>query len=121
MNCGIKARALVLIVFLVSVARFLYAGSPPHRPHIWRIAQVTILSTDMTAAHAFYEKLLPTGHIACNGCAQVPYNAFMVNWGQSIYLSKVPPVAPSNLIGYVSFATDNLRELRKYLVAQNIE
>jgi len=121
MNCGTATRALMVLLLLVSMVHFLYAGSTPHRPHIWRIAQVAILSTDMPAAHALYEKLLPAGHVACNGCAQVPYNMFKVNWGQNIYLSKAPSPTPDNLIGSVAFATDNLRELRKYLVAQNIE
>jgi hypothetical protein len=48
------------------------AGREPHRPHIWRIAQVTLLSTDVPAARDFYEKLLPTAHIACVGGREGP-------------------------------------------------
>ena len=97
------------------------ANAAPRRPPIWRIAQMTILTTAMPAAHAFYETLLPAGHKTCKGCAKVPENAFLVNGGQSIYLSKAPSPAPANLLALVTFATDNLAELRRYLVAHNIE
>jgi catechol 2,3-dioxygenase-like lactoylglutathione lyase family enzyme len=121
MNWTLRTSALVLGALSVVTIYSVSAAREPHRPHIWRIAQVTLLSTNLPAAHDFYEKLLPAGHIACEGCAKVPNNAFMVNSGQSIYLSKAPSPTPANLLASVAFATDNLGELRRYLAAQGVE
>ncbi len=116
-----KLSALVLGALTVATMYSVSVGGEPRRPHIWRIAQVTLLSTDVPAARDFYEKLLPAGHIACEGCAKVPNNTFMVNSGQSIYLSRASSPVPANLLVSVAFATDNLAELRRYLVAQGVE
>jgi catechol 2,3-dioxygenase-like lactoylglutathione lyase family enzyme len=75
----------------------------------------------MPAAHAFYEKLLPAGHVACNDCAKVPDNVFMVNWNQTIYLSQASSPTPSNYLLTVAFATDDIDALRLYLMAHGIE
>jgi catechol 2,3-dioxygenase-like lactoylglutathione lyase family enzyme len=116
-----KASALVLGGLSVAAIYSVSAGREPHRPHIWRIAQVTLLSTDVPAARDFYEKLLPTSHIACVGCAKVPNNAFMVGSTQTVYLSQVSSPGPANLLLSIAFATDDLNELRHYLVAQGVE
>jgi len=121
MNWTNKISAFVLGAFSVLTIYPVSAAREPHRPHIWRIAQVTLLSTDVAAARDFYEKLLPAGHITCEGCAKVSNDALMVNSVQSIYLSRASSPVPANLLFSVAFATDNLGELRRYLVAQGVE
>jgi catechol 2,3-dioxygenase-like lactoylglutathione lyase family enzyme len=53
--------------------------------------------------------------------AKVPNNAFMVGSTQTVYLSQVSSPGPANLLLSIAFATDDLNELRHYLVAQGVE
>jgi catechol 2,3-dioxygenase-like lactoylglutathione lyase family enzyme len=110
---------LAIVVFLE--VQLLSADRPAKRPRIWGIAHVTILSTDIPAAYAFYMTLLGGGAKTCAWCEKIPSDVFIVNPIQSISVSRAPSPAPEDLLGSVTFGTDNVPELRRYFVAQKIE
>jgi catechol 2,3-dioxygenase-like lactoylglutathione lyase family enzyme len=113
------------IVSLVAAA-ILCGSAPaqetPQRPHILGIATVTIYVSDAHTARKFYDAALdqrPNHSKPCFWCERPP--SFSVNIPlnrfQSISLESSHPPAPANLIGEVTFWTDNVAALRNYLVA----
>ena len=113
-----KRPALVFAVLLCcSVA----AGSDaPKRPRIFGIARVQILTSDISAARSFYSKVLGHAH-DCNWCEGLPGRSFLVNLNQGIGLSPDPSPARSDRIEEITFATDSVRELRRYLTEKKIQ
>jgi catechol 2,3-dioxygenase-like lactoylglutathione lyase family enzyme len=93
--------------------------SAAQRPRILGIASVTILSTDIPAANAFYRKaILP--ETVCEDCARRPIRFFGFVTGQKVELREAPAAA-SNLLLEVSFLTEDLGKLRKYLEANRLK
>jgi len=128
MNWTTKTLVLLLSVLSVAAAHSLYAGRAPKRPRISHIAQVTILSTDIPTARTFYAELLgldvnsEAGARDCNWCETLPGRpTFMVNREQTASLAAARTPVPSNLLGEITFVTDDLGELFKYLTAQKIQ
>jgi catechol 2,3-dioxygenase-like lactoylglutathione lyase family enzyme len=116
MNFTVR-RALPVVASLL-VCLSLAAKAPPKRPRITGIAGVEIYVTDLPTARAFYSKVLnPAG---CNWCEEVPGPNIRVNQLQAVLLSPAPSPTPSDLIASITFATDNLPELRRFLIAQKI-
>jgi catechol 2,3-dioxygenase-like lactoylglutathione lyase family enzyme len=123
-----KASTLSLAVLSFSAAHSPRAARTPKRPHISRIAQVTFLSTDLPAARTFYTKVLGldlNSDLAthdCNWCESLPRTGgFLVNPEQAVSLASAPTPAPRNFLGEITFVTEDLGELLKYLTAQNIQ
>jgi catechol 2,3-dioxygenase-like lactoylglutathione lyase family enzyme len=56
-----------------------------------------------------------------DGCTWLPNYTFFVNFFQTIGLSEAHDRSPMNSIERITFATDNLPELRRYLVAQGLK
>ena len=110
-------RALSLIS-LVLLSIPLFAGKEPARPRIFRIARVQVIVIDLADARSFYNKVLGQAH-DCNWCEKVPGRSFSINEFQGISLSSASP-PPSNLIEEITFATDDVPKLRRYLVAHNV-
>jgi catechol 2,3-dioxygenase-like lactoylglutathione lyase family enzyme len=128
MNWTTKTLMLLLSVLSVAAAHSLYAGRAPKRPRISHIAQVTILSTDIPTARTFYAELLgldvnsEAGARDCNWCETLPGRpTFIVNREQTASLAAARTPVPSNLLGEITFVTDDLGELFKYLTAQKIQ
>jgi catechol 2,3-dioxygenase-like lactoylglutathione lyase family enzyme len=116
MNFAVR-RALPVVASLL-VCLSLAAKEPPKRPRITGIAGVEIYVTDLPTAREFYSKVLnPAG---CNWCEEVPGPNIRVNQLQAVLLSPAPSPTPSDLIASITFATDNLPELRRFLIAQKI-
>jgi catechol 2,3-dioxygenase-like lactoylglutathione lyase family enzyme len=106
--------AVTLAVLLCSVA--VSADDPSPRPRIFGIAQVTVLTTHPRAAQEFYSKVLrimqPTH---CAHCDHVMANPrYSVNHHQLVGVQSTLD-APRNLIESITFATDDLGALRRYL------
>src|SRR5579863_4430071 len=115
-----KNQISSVVLGVLFVARLLSSEPSPHRPHIWGISQVTILSTDVPTARTFYMKLLGEREGTCNWCERIPNNGFHVNRDQLVSLSSAPAPVPSDLLSEVTFVTDNVPELRRYFAAQKI-
>jgi catechol 2,3-dioxygenase-like lactoylglutathione lyase family enzyme len=114
-----RISALALGAFLITHP--LSADRASQRPHIFGIARVNIFSTDVPRARPFYMKVLGIREGACDWCERIPGSTFFVNPHQAIELLPAPSPAPSNLISDIWFATDNVHELRRYLMEQGIQ
>src|SRR6267143_754216 len=116
--CFFLAASATLSVVLLSR---MHAGplAAPKRPRILGIASVTILSTDIPAANDFYRKtILPES--VCNLCERPPGRFFGLVTGQKVELREAPAGA-ANLLLEVSFLTEDLGKLRKFLEANGIK
>jgi catechol 2,3-dioxygenase-like lactoylglutathione lyase family enzyme len=114
MTLGAMACLLVLCVCVAANARRL-----PQRPRILGIAGVTILSTDLPAANDFYRMVIYPESV-CNLCERPPRRFFGLVTGQKIELLEAP-IAASSLLWEVSFLTEDLGQLRKFLEANGIK
>src|SRR5712664_3736994 len=112
-----KRSIIAFAILACWVAAF--ASDPPKRPRILGIARVQILVTDLAEARSFYTKVLGQGH-DCNWCEQVPGRSFLINDFQGISLSPASSPVASNLIKEITFATDDVPKLRRYLLAHNV-
>jgi catechol 2,3-dioxygenase-like lactoylglutathione lyase family enzyme len=110
----VKRSALACVVLLCCVGAS--ANDPPQRPRIFGIAQVTVYTTRPVAAQAFYNKVLhimePTN---CAHCDRVMANPrYAVNHEQLVGVYSTSN-APRNLVAELTFATDDISALRRYL------
>jgi catechol 2,3-dioxygenase-like lactoylglutathione lyase family enzyme len=112
-----KRMTFALSILVCSVVAS--AGDPPKRPRIVGIRGVRILTSDISAAHTFYAKVLGLAH-DCNWCEGLPGHSFLVNMNQGISLSQAPSPLPSGMIEEIDFATDDIAGLRRYLKANKI-
>jgi catechol 2,3-dioxygenase-like lactoylglutathione lyase family enzyme len=112
-----------------------------HRPRITQIDHVQLFVKDVAASTAFYQMTTydycvggkgrfdsttrspgdKPGYTLTDGCAWLPNYTFFVNPFQTIGLSVAHDPYPTNWIERITFATDNLPELRRYLVANGIK
>jgi len=95
------------------------APKEPSRPRILGIAIVRILSRDLSGSKDFYSRVLTEDH-PCVWCGQTSKNTFSVNYLQYIQLAALPPTAPSNLVDEITFETDDVPALWKYLTSQGV-
>jgi len=91
------------------------ARNPPSRPHILGIAEVHIYSSNVPAEKDFFAKIL-NGSKPCDWCekSQPEYAIVPLNKQQKIALMNHPSADPS-FLGKVSFLTDNLAAMKKFL------
>jgi catechol 2,3-dioxygenase-like lactoylglutathione lyase family enzyme len=88
------------------------------RPKITGIAHVRVYVSDVGRSWDFYANILalPTEGGGCRTsrpCAPV-------NARQQIEFEKVPSPAPENWLAEIAFATDDVAEMRSYLLAQGL-
>jgi catechol 2,3-dioxygenase-like lactoylglutathione lyase family enzyme len=101
--------SVCLLLCLTAVAK----KKPPRRPHVLGIAGVTILVSDVPAAHKFYRNLIDPDH-TCTYCDGTPDQFLFLPSGQRITFQKMPVPAPANLLADVSFLTEDLEGFKKY-------
>jgi catechol 2,3-dioxygenase-like lactoylglutathione lyase family enzyme len=116
-----RAQRAICFLFAVAIGAAVLSAEPkpPNRPRIFRIQRVQIFTTDLPQAHPFYSKVLDNAP-ACDWCEKAPGPTFALNYGQAVGLSSAPSPTPSNLIEEITLATENVRELEKYLGEQKI-
>src|SRR5260370_37225382 len=93
----------------------------PQRPHIRGIEGVTIYVSNVADARAFYNMVLEQIPKHCRKCNEPLNLNISLNKFQSILLEPSHPPAPSNLIAEITFWTDNVPALGRYLVANKID
>jgi catechol 2,3-dioxygenase-like lactoylglutathione lyase family enzyme len=98
-----------LLLCLTAIAK----KKPPRRPHVLGIAGVTILVSDVPAAHKFYRNLIDPEH-TCAYCDGTPDAYLFLPSGQRITFQKMPVPAPASLLSDVSFLTEDLEGFKKY-------
>jgi catechol 2,3-dioxygenase-like lactoylglutathione lyase family enzyme len=111
-----KRLVLAFAILLSCVVAF--ADDPPKRPRIFGIAKIEFYSSDLRAANKFYTPVLammqPTN--CAGGCENLPPpHGFSPNGLQVIGLDPRPKPADANRIEEITFATENLAALRRYL------
>jgi catechol 2,3-dioxygenase-like lactoylglutathione lyase family enzyme len=110
---------LVLLTILFAAIP-ITGDEPVARPKILGIAHVRIYAADLDAAREFYGKILGlTGGTA--GCLGAVRPCFTVNSRQQIELAQIPGGAPDNLLAEVAFATNDVAQMRRYLVAHGMD
>ncbi len=109
--------AFAILLFCVATS----ASDPPKRPRIFGIDRVRIYVSDVAKTSELYAEILgvPKGG---SGCRAVSLACFTTDWGpkQAVELEAVPPPQPRNSVAKVVFATDNVIQMRRYLVAHGI-
>jgi catechol 2,3-dioxygenase-like lactoylglutathione lyase family enzyme len=107
-----------LLAAAVSLLTF-FAADQPARPKILGIAHVRMYSTNLSDSTNFYGKIMGFGAEKV-GCAGFPSACFNVNGEQRIeVVGAASPPAP-NFVAEVAFATDDLAQMRKYLLAHEV-
>jgi catechol 2,3-dioxygenase-like lactoylglutathione lyase family enzyme len=110
---------VALSLVLCSVCLPLAAQVQPARPPITGIAHVRLYSTDLHKSREFYSNLLGmAGGTA--GCMGAILPCFTINDHQQIELLQVTAGAPDNLLAEVAFATPDVEQMRRYLLAHNV-
>jgi catechol 2,3-dioxygenase-like lactoylglutathione lyase family enzyme len=105
----------VLCLLTVPVA----AQEQPARPPITGIAHVRLYSTDLYKSREFYSHVLGmAGGTA--GCMGAILPCYTVNDHQQIELLQVTGGAPDNLLAEIAFATPDVEQMRRYLLAHNV-
>jgi len=106
----------VLGVFCLHVAE----AKEPERPRIYGIQGISLASSDVRQAMAFY-KTFSKLDVPCLSCGDSPTDTILLASGQAIHVSSVPQPAPVDLVLSISFAVDNLEGMKKYLSAKHVE
>src|SRR6267378_602279 len=127
-----------LVVFVTFVAAnflssALLSATETKRPRILGIAHIQIYVTDVPAETEFFRTMMINeacsieresnqgpGPRFTGWCEWLPKNTFFVNALQTVGISKMPQPVPTNLLQEITFATDNVPELRRYLIAHGI-
>jgi catechol 2,3-dioxygenase-like lactoylglutathione lyase family enzyme len=110
---------VTLSLILCCVCLPLAAQEQPARPPITGIAHVRLYSTDLYKSREFYTRVLGLGP-GTAGCTGVTLPCFTVNDHQQIELVQVTSAAPENLLAEVAFATPDVEQMRRYLLAHNV-
>jgi len=110
------------IALLVTLPSLTSAQEKIARPRITGIHHVGIYTSDMEKSRAFYSGILrfPSADSRCSGPSR---SCFSVSWGatpQHIELDRVPSSVPNDWLAEISFATDDVVQLRSYLLAQGL-
>jgi catechol 2,3-dioxygenase-like lactoylglutathione lyase family enzyme len=106
---------LSLVLFFVCLP----LAAQEQRPPITGIAHVRLYSTDLYKSREFYTRVLGLAH-GTAGCIAATLPCFTVNDRQQIELLQVTAGAPANLLAEVAFATPDVEQMRRYLLAHKI-
>jgi len=89
------------------------------RPKITGIAYVRVYAADLNRSREFYGKILGLTS-GSGGCLGITRPCYTVNSNQQIELAQIAGGAPDNLLATVAFATDNVEQMRAYLLAHGV-
>jgi catechol 2,3-dioxygenase-like lactoylglutathione lyase family enzyme len=116
---GYQMTRATLSLVLCSVGLPLAAQEQPARPPITGIAHVRLYSTDLYKSREFYSHVLGmAGGTA--GCMGAILPCYTVNDHQQLELLQVTGGAPDNLLAEIAFATPDVEQMRRYLLAHNV-
>jgi catechol 2,3-dioxygenase-like lactoylglutathione lyase family enzyme len=114
-------------ILLASVLLFQLAAphsggqDKPKRPRITGIDHVRLYVTDIDKSREFYSKLIG---VRWKGgmCFDDSRPCLTVGWekGQTIELEKAPASGTRNWVAEIALATDNVEQMRSYLVAHGV-
>lgn len=110
------AAFLVAVGFLCSASQ---AQDQLTRPRITGIDHVRMYVSSVDKSQAFYSHVL---RLPSSGgwCASPASPCFSVNLYQHIELEPIPTPAPQNWLAEIGFATEDVTQLRRYLLAHGV-
>jgi len=113
------ATLLVLSVVLRSTALAVGPEKQPERPRITGIDHVSVYVSDIEKSRQFYSQVLGLS----TNCPHYtsPGACYLVAPSQQRVLLKRAPAQTKNWLAEVAFATDNLTEMRRYLLAHDMQ
>jgi catechol 2,3-dioxygenase-like lactoylglutathione lyase family enzyme len=116
----IYGKHFVVISFAVFISSQVTAQKKPKRPGITGIDHVRVYVTDSNKATAFYAKFVGLPTQTAYGCRAVSRPCFPVNTHQQIELQLAPSPNPKNWLAEVAFDTNDVVQMRHYLLAHNV-
>jgi catechol 2,3-dioxygenase-like lactoylglutathione lyase family enzyme len=121
MRIHVKHAAILLATGLLFqlVALHSAAQDKSKRPRITGIAAVRLYASNLGKSVDFYTLTLglaPSG----GNCAHSPVPCFPVNSHQQVELQPAASATPNNWLAEIRFATDDLSQLRAYLLAHGV-
>jgi catechol 2,3-dioxygenase-like lactoylglutathione lyase family enzyme len=118
-----KLATLFLAAGLLFQLAELHSGAQdkPKRPRITGIDHVRLYVTDIDKSSAFYTKLIGV-RLKGGMCFDDSRPCFTVGWGrnQTVELEKAPETGTKNWLAEIAFATDDVQQMRRYLVAHGV-
>jgi catechol 2,3-dioxygenase-like lactoylglutathione lyase family enzyme len=118
--------AIFYALGLASICAF-SATAQQAQPKIWGIRSVRISCNEQCAADQFYSTLLPLSG-DCRWCGRVPgtnlgraETPYFLNDSQEVYLTKSSPKPNPEGLAEITFATDNIEFLRRYLKESGLQ
>lgn len=91
----------------------------PKRPRITGIAAVQLYASNIGRSDDFYRQTLGLA-ASGGGCGGSPVPCFPVNAWQQVQLQLAPKPLPQNWLAEITFATDDLPAMRRFLEAQGL-
>jgi catechol 2,3-dioxygenase-like lactoylglutathione lyase family enzyme len=97
------------------------AQKAPKRPRVLGISSVEMYATNAVATRSFYREVLDAGG-PCHWCEEAPRSPMMVplNGEQSLMLWSLPTASTSDFLVQITFATDNLAAMKRFLTSNGI-
>jgi catechol 2,3-dioxygenase-like lactoylglutathione lyase family enzyme len=116
---SMRMKQIALVVAVGCFSSSLAAQVQPTRPKITGIDHVLLYVASIENARTFYTKILglPSDGGACVGVLRP---CFPVSSYQQIELEKVPSPAPKNWLAELAFSTDDVAQMRRYLLAHGV-
>src|SRR6266481_4991928 len=91
------------------------AQDKPKRPRITGIDHVRVYASSIDKSRSFYMRVLGP-HFAGGSCSGGTLPCFPVNFQQQVELQTAPSDTPRNWVAEIGFATDDVSQLRAYLL-----
>ncbi len=114
-------KRFLTLVATTLVCLPLAAQDKPARPRVTGIHHVRFYVTNVEKSREFYGNILgfPSSDYRCT---DVSRSCFGVNWGpkQHVELEQASSATQKNWLAGVAFATDNVPQMRRYLVARGV-
>src|ERR1700730_6874279 len=109
-------KKLFLLLASLSSCFSAAAQNGPSRQRIPGLAQVKILAGNSPVSLRFYSKTFDLAHDLNR---KLPEGTFVLNPFQDILVFPAPTPAPTNLIDEITFSTDDIPGLPRYLVSRH--
>ena len=96
------------------------AQDKPKRPRITGIDHVRLYVSNLDKSREFYFKYVGLATKATGDCRTAAYPCLPVNERQQIELQIAPSPVAQNWVAEIAYATDDVEQLRRYLLAHNV-
>lgn len=99
----------------------LVAQEKPRRPRITGIDHVRLYVSDIAKSREFYSRSVGLSTTAEGACRTAAYPCLPVDRNGQIELQAAPSPAPTNWVAEIAYTTDDIEQMRRYVLAHHIE